>query len=263
MLRISWQTLRARRTTLTGAFVAIFLAVTLAYATGLLMAGALSAPGPGRFAAADAVVRADPTIALAADDAIDVVPAPRLDRAVVDRVAQVDGVRRAVGDVSFPVSAGRRTVQAHGWDAATLTPFTLRTGRAPAAARDVVADARLGLRPGDRVRIGAPGGDATYRVSGVAEGRGPAAVFLTAGTAAALSDTPGQVNAIGVLAQRGTPAPRLRANLEAALGTDVDVLGRDHAADADAGDPRAEQRASLIAIFGTMGGIAGSVALFV
>ena len=34
MLRISWQTLRARRATLAGAFIAIWLAVTLAYATG-------------------------------------------------------------------------------------------------------------------------------------------------------------------------------------------------------------------------------------
>ena len=77
MLRISWQTLRARRTTLAGAFVAIWLAVTLAYATGLLMAGALSAPGPGRLAAADAVVRADPTVTVGpGDDAeqVDVVP---------------------------------------------------------------------------------------------------------------------------------------------------------------------------------------------
>ena len=46
MLRISLQTLRARRGTLAGAFVAIWLhAVTLACATGLLMAGALGAPG--------------------------------------------------------------------------------------------------------------------------------------------------------------------------------------------------------------------------
>ena len=62
MLRISWQTLRARRATLAGAFLAIFFAVTVAYAAGLLLSGALSAPGPGRLAAADAVVRADPTV---------------------------------------------------------------------------------------------------------------------------------------------------------------------------------------------------------
>jgi hypothetical protein len=67
VLRIAFQTLRARRTTLLGAFVAIWLAVTLAYATGLLMTGALSAPGPGRFAAADVVLRADPTIELGRD----------------------------------------------------------------------------------------------------------------------------------------------------------------------------------------------------
>ena len=79
MLRISLQTLRARRGSLAGAFVAIFLAVTLAYATGLLMAGALSAPGPGRLAAADAVVRADPDRdrRQASDpERVDVVPAP-------------------------------------------------------------------------------------------------------------------------------------------------------------------------------------------
>ena len=68
MLRISWQTLRARRGSLAGAFVAIFLAVMLADGTGLLMAGALSAPGPGRLAAADAVVRADPTVTVGTAD---------------------------------------------------------------------------------------------------------------------------------------------------------------------------------------------------
>ena len=41
------------------------------------------------------------------------------------------------------------------------------------------------------------------------------------------------------------------------------MLDREHAADADAGDPRAADRAALVAIFGTMGGIAGAVALFV
>ena len=65
MLRISLQTLRANRGTLAGAFIAIWLAVTLAYGAGQLMAGALGAPGPGRFAAVDAVVQADPTIATA------------------------------------------------------------------------------------------------------------------------------------------------------------------------------------------------------
>src|ERR671916_62948 len=57
MLRISLQTLRARRATLAGAFIAIWLAVTLASATGLLMAGALGPPRAGRPAAPDAAAR--------------------------------------------------------------------------------------------------------------------------------------------------------------------------------------------------------------
>jgi putative ABC transport system permease protein len=41
------------------------------------------------------------------------------------------------------------------------------------------------------------------------------------------------------------------------------VLAPSHAGEADPGDPEAESRADLIPIFGTMGGIAGMVALFV
>src|SRR3954467_7485555 len=108
MLRISVQTLRARRATLTGAFVAIWLAVTLASATGLLLAGALGPPGAGRLAATDAVVRADPTITIGhGEDAevIDVIPAPRLPGEMVERVTAVPGVARAVGDIAFPAGA--------------------------------------------------------------------------------------------------------------------------------------------------------------
>ena len=68
MLGISLQTLRARRGTLAGAFVAIWLAVTLASAAGLLMAGALAPPGAGRFAAIDAIVRADSTVTIGQGD---------------------------------------------------------------------------------------------------------------------------------------------------------------------------------------------------
>ena len=130
MLRISLQTLRSRRGTLAGAFVAIWLAVTLAYATGTLMAGALSAPGPGRLAAVDAVVRADPTVTIGRGDdaeAVDVVPAPRLPAAAVEQVAQVPGVARAVGDVAFAAGAfdavaARCTAQASTVSRATAGP---------------------------------------------------------------------------------------------------------------------------------------------
>ena len=278
MLRISLQTLRSRRGTLAGAFVAIWLAVTLAYATGTLMAGALSAPGPGRLAAADAVVRADPSVTVDAEN-VDVVPGPRLPAAAVERAAQVPGVARAVGDVAFAAGAfdargralhgaGVDRMQGHGWPSAALTPYRLTAGRAPSGPRDVVADARLGARVGASLRIVTPGGEATYRVSGLASGgasrdRGQAALFFTAAVAQAQSGAPGHVNAVGVVAERGVSPSALRARLQKDLGPRVEVLDRAHAANADAGDPSASDRATLVSIFGTMGGIAGAVALFV
>src|SRR3954470_24969052 len=186
MLRISLQTLRARRATLAGAVVAICLAVTLASATGLLMAAALGPPGAGRLAEADAVVRADPTVTVGhGEDAegVDVIPGPRAPSTTVEQVAAVPGVARAVGDIAFPAAAWNDRGQpvhaeradrliGHGWDSAALTPYRLTDGRAPSGPRDVVADVRLGARVGATLRIVSPAGDARYRVSGLADARG-------------------------------------------------------------------------------------------
>src|SRR3954468_15575453 len=282
MLLTSLETLRARRGALAGAFVAIWLAVTLACATGLLMAGALGAPGAGRLSAADAVVRADPTVTIGRGEdaeALDVVPAPRLPVAMVERAAAVPGVARAIGDIAFAAGAwdaGGRHLDAanadrlvgHGWDSAALTPVRPAAGRAPGGPQEVVADARLGTHVGAALRIVTPRGDARYRVSGLADSAGAgdasqAAVFFAPAAAANLSGAAGRVNAVGVVAEPGTPSAALRQRLRERLGPRVDVLDRAHAADADAGDPTAADRAGLIAIFGALGGIAGAVALFV
>ena len=282
MLRISLQTLRARRGSLAGAFVAIWLAVTLASATGLVMAAALGPAGAGRLAATDAVVRADPTVTIGhGEDAegIDVIPGPRLPAETVNRIAGVPGVARAVGDIAFPAGAWNdqgeplkaeraERLIGHGWASAALTPYRLTSGRSPVGPRDVVADVRLGTRVGATVRIVGPTGDARYRVSGLADARGAgddsqAAVFFTPAVAATLAGGPGQVNAVGVIADPGTSVAVLRSRLKERLGRGFDVLDHRHAADADAGDPTAADRAGLIAIFGALGGIAGAVALFV
>src|SRR5215218_5720899 len=276
MLRISWQTLRARRTTLAGAFVAIWLAVTLAYAAGLLMTGALSPPGPGRYAAADAVVRADPTVQLGGDlGGVDAIPGPPLPAGLVQRVAAVPGVDRAVGDVAFAagVRDGRGApvgdhVFGHDWSAAALTPYAFAAGEPPAGPSEIVAETALGVRVGDRVTVTAAGGDGTFRVSGLARsqrGDDPdqAAVFFGTEQARALSGTPSAVVAIGVVADRGAAPGALQAALRERLGAGVEVLDRSHAADADPGSPLAGDRESLIAMFGVLAGLAGTIALFV
>ena len=282
MLLISLQTLLARRGSLAGAFVGIWLAVTLAAAAGVLMAAALEPPGAGRLAAVDAVVRADPTITVGhGEDAeqIDVVPGPRLPRAAIDRVGAMPGVGRAVGDITFRagafdergrplLAAGADRIMGHGWDSAMLTPFELTEGRRPAGPRDIVADIRLGTRVGATVRVVTPIGDARYRVSGIADARGSgdrrqAALFFEQSLAARLSGDPGQVGAVGVTAARGTSPAALRASLTRHATPGTEVLEPDHAADGDAGDPTATDRTGLVAIFGALGGIAGAVALFV
>src|SRR4051794_23592258 len=221
MLRISWQTLRARRGTLAGAFVAIWLAVTLAYGTGLLMAGALGPPGPGRFASTAFVVRADPSVATADGESEDANPGPRLDASLVRRFPG------AVGDIAFAVGAwsagtplGDDPLHAHGWSSAALTPYALTSGRAPSGAHDVVVDDRL--RAGAQIRVATPAGEATYRVAGRVHGpAGPPALFFADRTAARLSGAPGSVNAIATLAATtaGVPpdAAASRARVDAAF----------------------------------------------
>ena len=261
MLRISLQTLRARKVTLAGAFVAIWLAVTLASASGPLMAGALGPPGAGRLAGADAVVRTDPTVTVGrGEDAerVEVIPGPRVAQVMVARAGDVPGVARAVGDIAFPAGAwsaagkplgaeGADRLIGHGWDSAALTPYALTTGRAPSTPRDVVADVRLGTHVGAWLRIVTPDGDARFRVSGLADARvagdrGQAALFFASAVAARLSGAPGQVNAVGVIAEKGTPPTVLQRRLRERLGAGFDVLDRQHAADADAGDPRVGPR---------------------
>ena len=283
VLAIAWQTLRTRRATLVGGLIAIWLAVTLAAAAGSLMAAALTAPGAGRFAAADAVVRAHASVTLGhGEDAeeIAVTPAPRLPLSAVTQAAAVPGVAHAYADVSFPVGAWRGAdvvrlasrphLTGHGWDSAVLTPYRLTAGQAPTRRSDVVLEAASGVPVGATLRLVTPSGTGTYRVSGVVHAAAEATrhsteagVFFTPSTASTLSGAAGRVNAVGIVAKPGVSDGVLRVRLRAALGSSVDVLDRHHAADADAGDSRAGDKASLVAIFGTMAGLGGAVALFV
>src|SRR3954453_4108188 len=134
MLAIARSTLRTRRAAFTGAFIAIARAVALVYAMGQVMTAALTSPGPGRFAAADAVVTAHATVTFGrGEDAehVPVAPAPRLSAADVARIAAIPGVRSATGDLAFPAVIGATTLEAHGWASAPLTPFDLVSGHAP------------------------------------------------------------------------------------------------------------------------------------
>src|SRR5262249_2262500 len=126
---------------------------------------------------------------------------------------------------------------------------------APSGAHEVVLDDRLPARR--EMRITTPAGEATYRVVGRVHGpAGPPAMFFADKVADRLSGAPGKVNAIAI---RG-PKP---AGLDHPAPGEPQVLDRAHAADADASDPRAAERVTLVAIFGVLAGVSGMVALFV
>lgn len=269
-----------------GAFVMIAMTATIAATAAQIMATALGAPGAGRFAAADAVVRANPTVRLGSGDNVDKVDVQRaalLPTAALTRVGAVPGVRSAVGDVAFPLTVigrggvplstrGDAPAHGHGWPSAALTPYRLARGHAPNAPGDVVLDAGLaragGFRVGDRVRVVSPAGADTFRLAGVAatsrvQQERQSSVFLTQARAQQLSGLGAGFNAIAVRAGPGVDGARLRDRIAAAVGGEAQVLDHRHAATADAGDPRAFDRVELVAVVAAGGGITLAIVVFV
>ncbi|MFE2289621.1 FtsX-like permease family protein [Streptomyces sp. NPDC059452] len=181
----------------------------------------------------------------------------RVPRSLVPRIEAVEGVRSAVADDNVPLTvadgdgravpgrstdSGRAPVSGHGWQVASLAPFTLRDGRAPATDREVVLDgdlaARAGARVGDRVQLQAYGSPVLYEVSGIAAPRGEGdsaglahqgTVFFTDAHARRLAGHPDTTDAIGVLAEPGVSVHALYPALRKAL--DEGTPAKDASAD--------------------------------
>ena len=132
-------------------------------------------------------------------------------------------------------------------------------------------------RVGTRLRIATPAGEATYRVTGTVHGpAGPPTLFFADTVAARLAGAPGKVNAIAIrggtaraaverearaatrsaapstaaVARSAAPSTAAAASRSAAAPSTaaavparLEVLDRAHAAEADAGDARAADRA--------------------
>lgn len=104
-----------------GMFVMIALAAVITALAGQVMATALGAPGAGRFAAADDVVRAQAKVTLGRGDNVDTVTVQRpalLPAASVVRVGTVAGVEAATGDIAFPLAVIGRDgspLPSQGW----------------------------------------------------------------------------------------------------------------------------------------------------
>jgi putative ABC transport system permease protein len=244
----SW---RRRPGSFLGTLVALTVAAVLMTAVACLLGTSLSwSVHPERLAGTTVVVTGHQEVRVTsgtgANASTDTLPLPsyrRVPAALVARVADVPGVAEAVADVSFPVALqlpdGRTaagnpetgTLTGHGWQSAVLTPFVMRGGHAPDGTNQVVVGAGLAsvlhLRVGDAVRLA--GDDlGAFRVVGVAGSpRGnPAqdgAVFFSPAEASALYGHAGQVDLVGVVADRGVQSAVLATRIRSSLGSTYTV----------------------------------------
>jgi putative ABC transport system permease protein len=258
MLRLAILSARGRLATFTGALVALTVSAVLIVAWGMQLESVLRLHPPvERYAGAAAVVTGQQKAG--AKDKVLLSERARVSSELAARLAVLQGVRAAIGDVSVPVLIGNRPAVAHGWSAAVLTPYVLSAGRAPDRPDEVVTgyDAPLGAR----LSFASTEAVRTVRVVGVARPRHPVphqtAIFLTDAEVTRLAGHPGWVDAIGVLSGPGFDLSRLQA---AAPGASV-LTG---ATRGQAEYPDLQRaRTTLIPVTAAFGGLAMFIAMFV
>ncbi|MGW3497381.1 ABC transporter permease [Streptomyces sp. NPDC001020] len=142
-------------------------------------------------------------------------------RPLIDSLGAVQGVASVVVDRSFyaqaflddkPVEDEGALVAGHGWSSARLAPYVLVTGRAPAAADEVVVDRALGVSAGKKLTVNITKGRTEFRVVGTVDGPG---YYFTEDFAA--RQEPG-VGAIALLADKGTSADDIKARAAGVVG---------------------------------------------
>lgn len=241
MVRLAIGTLRTRLAGFTGAFLAVALAAVLVTGAGVMLESVLRTDSPvERLSGTDLAVAASQKLERTAampkpsgEEEMESDPlhqTPRIAADLAVRVAAVPGVRAAVADRTVPVGLpGGAVVEAHGWDSAQLTPYRLTDGTAPTADGQAVVDtataAALGLRPGARLELGTPQGPRPVTVTGVAEGRGTPAVFLTPGQAASLGAVPDRADFVGIVLDPGADRRAVRAALKGILASTAPQFG--------------------------------------
>lgn len=259
MLDHAKATIRHRKGPFVGMFVAVLAAAALVTALGVLFESGLRAGvPPQRFAGAPVVVGAQQSMPVQED--IDQPFSERvpLPADVVDKVAAVPGVAKAIGDRTIAVTIDGRPVAAHGWDATPLTPFSLKDGQVPrqdGVVLDSALAASLGISVGDEVDVSIGAVPRTFTVTGVtAEALGrESTLFFTDSQARELYGRPKQVDAIGVLPKPGVDPDDLADRIAGALPS-VTVYTGDARGDVeflDVGRVRAQLIVLSLAFAGT------------
>jgi putative ABC transport system permease protein len=265
MIRLALSSLRFR----TAAFLAIFVAVLLgsslmAAAGGLLETGLRLNAAPQRLADVPIVVTGRPAYHPPNGSGSVAYPERHgVDPTLVARLAAVEGVAKAIPDVSFPAvvapgkgiasgqdaDSGNAVLAGHAWASAGLTPYKLVAGAAPAAGQ-VVLDSRLtgGAKVGHKMTVIVSGAAREFVLAGVASPRHEVdvpSIFFAA------ADTPARVDAIAVFPAPGTSAAELAKRLDLPAGVSA-LTGDDRGAAEFAGIATSLPLIILSGVFGGM-----------
>ncbi|MBO1416607.1 FtsX-like permease family protein [Streptomyces sp. FH025] len=277
---------RFRPASFAGTLVALLLGAAVVVACGtLLQTGLTAGLKPVRYAASPVVVAARQEVTIERKVGEDTeterqttLERARTDAALVGRIAALPGVAAARPDTAFPLTAVPAVPALTGRGYAALgiagPQDKLVEGRAPGV-NEVVLDvdtARAAhLAPGASITLTAPGGTASYRVSGLAAAQtaaapaagsaAPTAWFADA-TADRLSGHPGRIDAVAVQPREGVATAALAAQVRQAVGADAEVLTGDERATVEQ-PALGEARTLLTELGGVFGGYATMTAVFV
>jgi putative ABC transport system permease protein len=251
VLTLALRTLRTRWSAFVGSFVALALGVGLLTVMGLALAAAADAPdrAPERFAAAPVVVRGEDTLRVPTPLGVRTKPLAAPRPVPPDTVTALRALGRVTEDRSYPVriEGGPSGLVGHPWSTAAFAPYRLAEGRAPRTDGEVVVTGAWAA-VGETLRTD----HGTVRVVGTVTGP-ERAVFHTDARAARLAPVSTQ------LVVDADPAAVRRV-----VGDRARVLTGDARRLADAGADRdGEAVTALNALFGTAGGVAGFVSVFV
>lgn len=269
MIALAWHTIRTRKSSLVGTFIALGLGVALLSAMALTLASTIGAAGQGPrwYVTSDVVVAGANTVSITTGSGEDretetvrtagsrALPADLPERlSVTDATVVVDSA-------GYAVAEGAPGDTVHPWSAARLHAYTWVAGGAPHGAADIVLSAPTGHRPGDRITVLTTRGAERFTVSGVLRSDAPAALYATDSVAADLAG--GRIDAVGLTARPGGSAEALAKRVRAVVGDDaVQVLTGDDRRRAEP-DPDGEKLEVAVSLLATTSGLAGFVSIFV
>ncbi|MEO8908524.1 MAG: FtsX-like permease family protein, partial [Microbacteriaceae bacterium] len=262
--------IRQNRGSLVGVFVAVLTATLLVTGLGVLIeSGARGGVAAERYVSADVIVGGSQSYTAPTKTAYTLPERAPLPADAVEEIRALPDVARVVADSSVPVTWGSSAIEAHGWSAAALTPYTISRGHAPEAANQVVVDAALASRTklGETVTLAHGGVGAHYRVVGIAtatSGTQPTRAshaFMTDAAASALAPRDGVASVVGVFARANVSPNDLASEIRQRVPGVVAYTG-DQRGDAEFLDSGAA-RGTLVNIGSSFAGTAILIALFV